>query len=451
MDSSQRQAGIEQFEPLEFIMAGVLHREQRNGRRYHGLEGKRIALFTGAYDYISDGVTLTLNRLVRYLEEHGINVLVFAPTTQKKPPIKHAGRLVSVPSISIPGRSDYRLALGMPRKARAELAAFAPDLVHIATPDYMGARALGWARARNIPVVTSFHTHFGAYLKHFVSYHRLYRMDFLERTVWRYARWFYPQCIHVYVPTVSIAKELRARGIRDGLRLWPRGVDTTLYNPSKRSMPWRRSLGIADDEVVISFVSRLVWEKGLYVFADVIEALHAQGVPHKSIIVGEGPARETLENRLRDTIFTGPLSGEALARAYASSDVFLFPSDTETFGNVTLEAMASGLPAVCANATGSSSLVTDGKTGLLARPGDAASFVDAVKRLAKDPALRREFSTQALARVKMFTWEDAMAGIAGYYEDLLLSPLITPPAEGDGLVPAEIDVSTPILAPTASV
>ena len=432
-------------------MAGVPTLKHINGRtgRHQGLVGKRIALFTGAYNYISDGVTLTLNRLVTYLEKHGAEVLVFSPTTKKPPPIDHAGTLVSVPSIPFPGRSDYRLAVGLPRKIRARLKAFDPDLFHIATPDYMGSQALRYARARGIPVVASFHTHFGAYCKYFVSYHKYYRMDLLESTAWRYGRWFYPKCEHIYVPTLSIADELRSHGITNGLRLWQRGVDTTFFNPANRSAVWRQALGIDDEEVMISFVSRLVWEKGLHVFADVIEGLEARGIPHRSMIVGDGPARAKLEERLPHTIFTGHRQGQDLAQAYASSDIFLFPSDTETFGNVTLEAMASGVPTVCADAAGSNALVVDGETGFLARPGDASAFLDAVERLATDATLRRGMGRQALARAQTYEWEEAMACIGGYYEEVFQPQSVASAVEGDGT--SDLDVSPPVLIPPSSV
>ena len=441
------------FEHIEFIMTGVSNREHSHSktRRHEALAGKRIALFTGAYNYISDGVTLTLNRLVTYLERHGAEALIFSPTTKNPPSIKHAGTLVSVPSIPFPGRSDYRLAVGLPRKARTRLKAFAPDLIHIATPDYMGSKALRWARAQEIPVVTSFHTHFGAYMKYFVSYHKYYRMDLLESTAWRYGRWFYPQCEHIYVPTRSIADELRSHGITNGLRLWPRGVDTSFFNPSKRSVGWRQTLGIKDDELVVAFVSRLVWEKGLHVFADVVEGLKARGLRHRSMIVGEGPARAKLEERLPNTVFTGHLRGDTLARAYASADVFLFPSDTETFGNVTLEAMASGLPTVCADAPGSSALVNDGETGFLAQPGDAAGFLKAVERLVTDPALRRAMGEQALARARTYEWEEAMARIAGYYEEIFEPQPVTDTVEGDGHPASDLGISPPVLIPPSSV
>ena len=393
------------------------------------IAGRRIALFAGAYNHISDGVALTLNRLVTYLEARGASIIVYAPTTSKPPAIRHAGTLISVPSIPFPGRRDYRLTLGLSRKGWSQLEAFEPHLVHIATPDYAGAQALKWAKSRAVPVVASFHTHFAAYLKYFASYNRLYRMDLLENTAWRYGRWFYPQCEHIYVPSPSIADELRARGITNGLRIWARGVDSNRFSPERRCDEWRKSLDIDSGEVVVAFVGRLVWEKGLYVYADVIEGLQARGVPHRSIIVGDGPARSALQDRLQDTVFTGPLTGDRLATAYASSDVFLFPSDTETFGNVTLEAMASGLPTVCANAAGSDLLVINGETGYLAPPRDAAHFLAGVTRLIERPTLRSKMGKAARARAITFEWEQIMARLTGYYQELWQE---RSESEGDG-------------------
>lgn len=401
-------------------MAGgtYLDLDHRTSTQHEYLEGERIALFTGAYNHIADGVSLTLNRLVQYLERHGAEVLVFAPTVDD-PPVDHAGTLVPVPSIQFPGRPDYRLSLGLFGRARARFDAFAPTLVHVATPDLLGTQALRLARRRGLPVVASFHTHFASYLKYLGAYHKYYRIDRLEDLLWTFGQWFYRQCAHIYVPTPAIAAELRSHGITEGLRLWPRGVDTAFFNAEKRSTAWRRDLGIGDDEVVVTFVSRLVWEKGLHVFADVVQGLTARGIPHRSLIVGDGPAREKLVEQLPDTLFTGHLEGESLAQAYASSDLFLFPSETETFGNVTLEAMASGLPTVCADAPGSNALVDHGVTGFLVPPTSPEAFLDAVERLVVDDALRRRMGRQALGRARTFGWDEAMARIARYYVEIL--------------------------------
>ncbi len=250
----------------------------------------------------------------------------------------------------------------------------------------------------------------------------------------------------------SMAEALADYGITHGIRLWQRGVDMDRFHSSHRSAVWRQALGIDDDEVVITFVSRLVWEKGLKVYAEVIEGLTARGIPHRSLIVGDGPARSELVERLPDTLFTGHLEGEALARAYASSDVFLFPSDTETFGNVTLEAMASGLPAVCADATGSRSLVVDGQTGLLAPPFDAGRFLKAAERLVTDHPLRREMGWKALERAQTYAWSAVLDRIVGYYVELLRpETAVSAKVAGDGHAAANVGVSQPVLLPPSSV
>ncbi len=372
---------------------------------------KRIALFTGNHNLIADGVSLTLNRLVEYLERRGHAVLVVGPTT-KHPPIAHAGKLVAVPSVPIPGRSEYRITLGFPLAARRELTAFAPTLFHVATPDILGNRALRLALRRRIPVVASYHTHFCSYL-------RYYGVEELEGYLWKYLRRFYRQCRHIYVPSHSMAAVLRAHEITGGLRLWERGVDTRMFNPGRRSLEWRRAKGIADHEVVVAYVGRMVWEKGLKLLMNVFARLSALGMPVRTMIVGDGPVRSAAVRHLPDAIFTGHLTGVALARAYASSDVFFFPSDTETFGNVTLEAMASGLACVCADAPGSNSLVVDDRTGYLAEPGSPSAFLELVSRLTLNPPLRRRIARAALLYASRYDWDATLGRLVSYYDEIL--------------------------------
>ena len=383
---------------------------------------KRVALFTGAYNHIADGVSLTLNRLVDHLEQKGVEVRVFAPTVDD-PPIDHAGTLVPAPSVPLPGRSEYRLTVGITPSMREELEAFDPTLYHVATPDLLGRHALTLAHSTDTPVVGSYHTHFSSYLKY-------YHLDLLESALWGYLRRFYQQCEQVYVPSTAMAEVLDDHGISDGLRLWRRGVETDRFTPRRRSADWRQAHGIGDNEVVVAFVSRLVWEKGLDVYADVIERLERRGVPHRSLVVGDGPAREELEERLPNTLFTGFLEGTDLARAYASSDVFLFPSDTETFGNVTLEAMASGLPTIAADAAGSRDLVDPETTGVLCPPGDRDAFAEATQRLVLNASLRREMSAAAHERAQHFTWPSVLDQINTYYDEVLArhAPASTPSA-----------------------
>ncbi|MEM6337270.1 MAG: glycosyltransferase family 1 protein [Bacteroidota bacterium] len=371
----------------------------------------RAALFTGNYNHIRDGVSLTLNRMVRYLEAQGHEMLVFGPTVEE-PALDHAGTLVPVPSLAAPGRPEYRVSTGFSAEAKRAFDDFAPDLVHIATPDVLGLGALRYAKKRGLPVVATYHTHFSSYLDY-------YRLGWAEPMVWRYLRWFYRHCRHLYVPTESMAAELRRHGIDGNLRIWARGVEVDTFNPSKRDLSWRRALGIEDDEPVVAFVSRIVWEKGLDVYAGVIEALEEAALQHRALIVGDGPALPELKARLPKAISVGFQSGQALARAYASSDIFLFPSETETFGNVTLEAMASGLPAVCADAVGSSSLVLDGNTGFLAPSRDTPAFYEAVRRLVDDPRLRTEQSAAARRHAESFAWEKILAQMDAYYQEAI--------------------------------
>jgi glycosyltransferase involved in cell wall biosynthesis len=381
-----------------------------------GTNPLRVALVTSSYDYIKDGVALTLNRLVGYLEAQGVEVLVFAPTVAK-PAFAHSGSVVSVPSIPLPGRSEYRLALGMPKSVQLRLKQFRPDIIHIATPDLLGYRALKLAQTWRVPVVASYHTRYESYLKHYWYWKPLTGL------VSRYLRQFYGACREIYVPSTSMADILRSDGLKDNFRLWPRGIDSQRFHPGKRSDAWRARHGIGPSDLVIAHVSRLVREKRTDVLAQTLRQLSAMGVSHRALIVGDGPERAALEALLPDAIFSGTLDGEELAAAYASSDVFFFPSETESFGNVTLEAMASGLPCVCADASGSRSLVVPGVTGLLAVPGRVAQFAAQIAALARDEALRKQMGAAAWERSLSFSWDGTLARLLGYYRALVAAPL----------------------------
>ncbi len=370
----------------------------------------RVALVTGSYNYIQDGVALTLNRMVGFLESRGAEVLVFAPVG-RTPAFAHKGEVVPVWSIAAPGRGEYRAALGLPRTPRDRLLAFRPDILHIATPDLLGHAALRLGQKMGWPIVASYHTRFETYLKY-------YGLDFLTPALTGVIRAFYDSCREIYVPSDSMIDVLRADGVTGDIRLWPRGVDTDRFHPGARSAAWRAERGVEPDEVVIAFISRLVKEKRVAEVAAVLGRLKAEGVRHRALFVGDGPERAFLEQAAPDALFEGFLSGDALAMAYASSDVFLFPSDTETFGNVTLEAMASGLPTVCANATGSRSLVDPGVTGFLAEVGDDEALYAAAARLSVDAELRSRMGAAARTRSLLFSWDEAMGGLLARYQAL---------------------------------
>jgi glycosyltransferase involved in cell wall biosynthesis len=365
---------------------------------------------TGSYNYIRDGVALTLNRLVAYLLQQGVEVEVFAPVG-KMAALEHAGSLNPVPSFAIPFRPEYRLARGLPRGPRERLIAFKPDILHLATPDFMGHQALRLGQDQGWAIVASYHTRYDTYLTY-------YHLDLLYPLAKRIERNFYRSCLEVFVPSDSMSEALAADGVETIFRLWPRGVDTQRFDPAKRSSAWRAAHGFADDEVVVAFVSRLVKEKRLDDYVGVVTRLKAAGVRCRALVVGDGPERQSLARRLPDGVFTGFLVGDELPIAYASADMFVFPSDTETFGSVTLEAMASGLPAICADATGSRSLVLNGVTGFLSPVADDAAMAEGALKLAEDPTLRRRMSLAARARSLEFSWDAAMAGILARYRAL---------------------------------
>lgn len=358
----------------------------------------RIALFSGNYNYVRDGANQALNRLVGYLLKSGAAVRVYSPTIET-PAFPPTGDLVSVPSMPLPGgRGEYRFALGMSGSVKRDLKAFAPNLVHVSAPDFLGHRAISFARKRNIPVIASMHTRFE-------TYPRYYGLAFLEPAVEAIMRRFYRRCDAVVAPSESMAQLLRDRRMSYNVGIWARGIDGDIFHPGRRDMGWRRALGIPDDVPAIGFLGRLVMEKGLDVFSDAIDTLKKRQVRHSVMIVGDGPAREWLQGRLPDAVFTGFQGGSDLGRAVASMDMLFNPSITETFGNVTLEAMACGVPVIAAKATGSENLVGDHVTGRLIKPGAVSTFADALGDYCVDPALRVRHGRAGTEASARFGWD----------------------------------------------
>jgi len=367
----------------------------------------RVALFTGNYNYVRDGANQALNRLVAYVESQGATVRAYSPTTDT-PAFEPAGTLVSIPSVPLPGRGEYRLGFGLRGGAKADVARFDPHIVHIASPDIIGHRAATWARRRGIPVVASVHTRFETYF-------RYYKIGWLQTVGEAILRRLYTRCFEIYAPSESMAAVLTDQRMSRRVAIWSRGIDRELFNPGRRDLAWRRSLGIADTDVVVLFVARLVLEKGLDTLAATLAKLDERGVPYKALVVGEGPARPWIEAQALQAIFTGYQTGTDLARAYASSDLMFNPSSTETFGNVTLEAMASGLPVVAARATGSLSLVADGINGILTSPDDIEGSAEAIASYVGDAEARRAAGEAGLKAALRYDWDRINQGMLDRY------------------------------------
>ena len=371
----------------------------------------RIALFSGNYNYLREGANQALNRLVGWLEdEAGHIVRVYSPVTNT-PAFEPAGTLVPVTSVALPIRSEFRLALGLPHAVRRDIRQFAPDIIHLSTPDILNTRAQTFARQLGIPVVASQHTLFE-------SYFDFYHLGWLRPLVELHLARFYRRTDHVVVPTDALAADMRRLRGDNRVSVWSRGVDRTLFDPTRRDTAWRRAMGIADHEVAVLFFGRLVLEKGIADYVGVIQRLQQEGLPVRALLVGEGPGRSAF-GALDNPVMTGQIEGEQLAIAVASADIFYHPSTTETFGNVVLEGMASGLPIVAADAPGSRALLGDNAAGVICRPGDQDAAAAAISNLIRDPEWRRELARAARERSFAYSWDEASAAVERVYRALL--------------------------------
>lgn len=372
----------------------------------------RVALFSGNYNYVRDGANQALNLLVGHLLAAGAAVRVYSPTVAR-PAFAPTGDLVPVPAVPmIGGRGEYKLARGLPVGPRRDLDAFAPNLIHVSAPDLLGHAALSYARRRGLPAIASLHTRFE-------TYPRYYGVGFLEPVIARLLTRFYNRADRVLVPAPSMAALIRDWGVKTPIGIWSRGMNRDRFTPARRDPAWRRTLGIGDADMAVGFLGRLVKEKGLDVFARVIGELKRRGIAHKVLVIGEGPARDWFAEQVPEAIFAGFQSGNDLGRAVASMDVFFNPSVTETFGNVTLEAMAAGVPVVAARATGAIDLVDEGVTGFLVPPRDVGAYADAIGRIVADPALRRTMGEAGTTKAAGYSWDSANQAVLDAYRDVL--------------------------------
>lgn len=366
----------------------------------------RVVLITETFLPNVNGVVTTLCRLLEHLERAGHAALLFAPDNA---PSTYAGARV-IPLAGQPLAFYPELQLTLPQLGfTREIQRFQPDLIHLAGPALLGAtgRYLG-ARFR-IPLVSAYHTDFPAYTTH-------YGIGWLRNATYSYLRWVHNGCSLTLCPSSATIADLRKHGFRR-LRLWGRGVDTEHFHPAQRRAAFREQMGVRPDEIMLLYVGRLASEKRVGLLADALEGL--QGV--RLVLVGDGPARTMLEEQLagKPASFAGYLRGAALAEAYASADVFAFPSDTETFGQVIQEAMASRLPVVAARAGGAIDLVQERKTGLLFTPGSAAELRDCIQQLVANPMLRATFGQAGRAVAERRSWQRVMGELTDHYERVL--------------------------------
>jgi phosphatidylinositol alpha 1,6-mannosyltransferase len=355
----------------------------------------RAVHFAGTMRPGHDGVTQVLYRMTTSLSALGVDHMFVSPMVP--PPSEQPVRMLEVPSMAFPLYRDYRLAAPRMRHFAGEVLDFRPDILHIHSPCSLGYSAVRFARKHHIPVVATYHTHFASYAKY-------YNFQVLEPFGWNYLRHIYGGCDAILVPSLPILDVLWDQGIRR-LHYLPHGVDTNVFQPSLRSFEWRRVNGIPAGNQVLLYAGRLVREKDLSTLAKAYRLLKQKREDVTLVIAGNGPIKRELEPMVPGAVFLGHLDMSALATAYASSDIFVFPSTTETFGNVIVEAMASGLVPVCARAGGAAGTVQHGVTGLLTDPRDPADFASAVEFLLDFPAKRQAMALQSLEFARRQSWD----------------------------------------------
>lgn len=372
----------------------------------------RIALFSGNYNCVRDGANNALNHLVSYLLQEGAKVRVYSPTVAK-PAFDPAGDLVSVQSIAIPGRSEYRLTLGLDQRTRADVRRFAPTHIHVSAPDPQGYQAQALAHELGCPLVTSLHTRFETYFEY-------YGLRALRPSVERYLKRFYSRSDLVLVPNAQILEELESWNMGNRLAVWSRGVDRQTFHPAFRSLEWRRSQGWDDTDVIPLFFGRLVREKGIHEFSATIAKAIEQGLRVRPMIVGDGPAKAEFASKLPGGArFLGHLSGPDLSQAIASADVLINPSTTEAFGNVNLEAMSSGLAVVSADVPSAQALISHNDNGVLVPPHDVDGYTNALTDLARNERKRTLLGAAAAATATAFTWSSALLDVVQGYLGLI--------------------------------
>jgi glycosyltransferase involved in cell wall biosynthesis len=358
----------------------------------------RVALVTETYPPEVNGVAMTLGRMVDGLRRRGHFVQLVRPRQPGDAGASvDSGEELLVRGLPIPGYGGLRFGLPAGGALHRHWLRQAPDIVHIATEGPLGRSAIGAARALRLPVTSGFHTNFDAYSRH-------YGIGWLRKSITHYLRGMHNRTDTTLVPTQSLARELAEQGYRN-LAVISRGVDVRLFNPARRSAALRASWGVPPDGLVVSYVGRIAREKNLDLVLSAFAAIKAAVPDARLLFVGDGPMRKPIEARHRGHIFAGTRRGTDLAEHYAASDLFLFPSLTETFGNVTAEALASGLGVVAYDCAAAADLIEDGSNGRLVRPGDATGFVDAAVALASHREMLAMMRSQAAPSVAHLDWE----------------------------------------------
>ena len=361
----------------------------------------RVAVVTETYPPEVNGVARTVGLMVGALLARGHEVQLVRPRQggESDPSPDHALRERLVAGFAIPFYRHLQIGLASPSMLHREWSRRRPDLVHVVTEGPLGWAAVSAARRLAVPVCSDFHTNFHSYSRH-------YGFGVLSGVVARYLRSLHNRADCTLVPTAEMRANLEALAF-ERVTVVGRGVDTRLFNPVRRSERLRAAWGCSGSETVVLHVGRIAPEKNLGLFADAASGMQAVDPKVRVVLVGDGPQGPALRKRYPEFVFAGMRTGRDLAEHYASADVFLFPSVTETFGNVTLEAMASGLAVVAYDYAAAQQYLRHGVSGLLTPQGDAAEFIALAAQLARNRDMRSRFGLEARRAAEAASWDRA--------------------------------------------
>ncbi|OIK10468.1 glycosyl transferase [Bacillus sp. MUM 116] len=370
----------------------------------------KIAIFTDTFYPDINGVAKTLKRLTEYLEANNITFKIFAPESENEEYVaSHIHRFKSLSFFLYP---ECRLAFPNLLQIKAELLRFSPDLIHVATPFNLGLAGIHFAKKLNISLVGSYHTDFNQYLNY-------YDLQFLSKFLWKYMNWFHHSCSKVFVPSNETFNQLKQHGFTN-LEIWPRGVDCKVFHPFYDKKTVRKKYGLSK-KYLLTFVGRLAPEKDVNTLLDISKSMPAEvNTNIEWLVAGDGPLRDELqENAPNNMSFTGYLNGEQLAEIYSASDLFVFPSATETFGNVVLEALASGTPVIGANAGGVKNIIKPGVTGYLCTPGNVEEFTNSIQKLLHHDSLRIQMGWEGRNSALSQNWETIFGNLLKHYSSVI--------------------------------
>ena len=373
-----------------------------------------IDVVTETYPPEINGVSQTISMLVQGLRNNHHHVFVVRPEQLADQQYKNCSATKPdflVKSFPIPLYNELRMGFPSRKRLIKRWSAKRPDIVHVATEGPLGWTAVTAARELNIPITSDFRTNFHAYSS-------MYKLGFLEPLILSYMRCIHNRTDRTMVPTVKLQQALQKKGFLN-LNVMPRGVDTAHFSPTLRSEALRASWGAQPEDIVLISVGRLAVEKNLDLLLRSYEAACAAAPTTKLVIVGDGPCRATLEKQCPHAIFTGIKRGADLAQHYASADIFVFPSLTETFGNVTIEAMASGLAVVAYRHAAAGELIQSGVNGLTVEPENETAFITGVMDTVMDKTSMFEYGRAAIATAGQHAWEKIVSRTELIFEEVI--------------------------------